>query len=45
MKKFLIPVGVLFLFGFFGLFAFHIEAQKAENDAVRVPLENYIKRH
>lgn len=34
-----------FLLMFFGLFAWHIEAQKAENDAVRVPLENYIKGH
>ena len=45
MRKFTIPFAALLLFGFFGLFAFHIEAQKAEQDAVRVPLENYIKGH
>jgi hypothetical protein len=45
VRKFIIPIGALFLFGFFGLFAFHIEAQKAEQDAVRIPLDNYIKGH
>ena len=45
MKKILISAGILILFGFFGLFAWQIEAQKAEKDAVRVPLEDYLKGH
>ena len=45
MKKTLFLVGALSLFGFLGFFAAHIEAQKAEADAVRVPLENYLKGH
>ena len=45
MKKTLFLVVGLSLFAFLGLFAWHIEAQKAEADAVRVPLENYLKGH
>ncbi len=45
MRKTLILVGALSLFGFLGLFAYHIEAQKAEMDAARIPLENYLKGH
>ncbi len=45
MRKILTAAGILFLFGFFGLFAWHIEAQQAEKDAARVPLENYLKGH
>ena len=45
MKKILIIAGILLLFGFFGLFALHIEAQQAEKDAARLPLENYLKGH
>ena len=45
MRKIFTIARVLFLFGFFGLFALHIEAQQAEKDAVRVPLENYLKGH
>lgn len=44
-KKLFLAIGVLSLLGFFGIFAWHIEAQKAERDAVRVPLENYLKGH
>lgn len=35
----------MLLFGFFGFFAWHIEAQKAEMSAVKLPLENYLKGH
>ncbi len=45
MKKTLILVGALSLFGFLGLFAWHIEAQQAEIDAVKIPLNNYLKGH
>lgn len=45
MKKILTVAGILLLFGFLGLFAWHIEAQQAEKDAARVPLENYLKGH
>lgn len=45
MKKILIAAGVLFAFGFFGLFAWQIEAQMSEKDAVKVPLNNYLKGH
>lgn len=45
MKKTLILVGALSLFGFLGLFAWHIEAQQAEMDAVKIPLNNYLKGH
>lgn len=34
-----------FYSGFSGFSLFHIEAQKAEQEAVRIPLENYIKGH
>jgi hypothetical protein len=45
MKKIIITFAVLMLFGFFGFFAWHIEAQKAEMSAVKIPLENYLKGH
>lgn len=45
MKKILTVAGILFLFGFLGLFAWRIEAQQAERDAARIPLENYLKGH
>lgn len=45
MKKIMIAAAGLFLFAFTGLFAWRIEAQRAERDAVRVPLENYLKGH
>lgn len=45
MRKIFILAGILSLFGFFGIFAWHIEAQKAELDAVKIPLDNYLKGH
>ena len=45
MKKILIAAGILFAFGFFGLCAWQIEAQMSEKDAVRIPLNNYLKGH
>jgi len=45
MKKILTFTGILFLLGFFGVFAWQIEAQVTEKDAVKIPLENYLKAH
>ncbi len=45
MKKILIAAGILFALGFFSLCARQIEAQMSEKDAVKVPLNNYLKGH
>ena len=45
MKKILVFAGITLAFGFFGLFAWQIEAQMSEKDAVKIPLENYLKGH
>ena len=42
MIKIFILVGVLSLFEFF---AWRIEAQKAELESVKIPLDNYLKGH
>lgn len=44
-RKLFLSIGVLCLLGFFGVFAYHSEAQRAERDAVKIPLENYLKGH
>lgn len=45
MRKTFSLVGILSLLGFFGFFAWHIEAQKVEREAVKIPLDNYLKGH
>ena len=45
MKKILIFAGVLLAFVFFGLCGWQIEAQMSEKDAVKIPLNNYLKGH
>jgi len=45
MKRILVFAGITLAVGFFGLFAWQIEAQMSQKDAVKIPLENYLKGH
>lgn len=45
MRKILTAAIASAAFLFFGVFAWQAEAQRAETEAVKIPLENYLKGH